>query len=602
MGRWSALHVHLHAGSESTERVLREHIVPTTTDLLARGEISSWFFVRYWEGGPHLRWRVADATPETLRRMRAGLVEAVAALPPPARELRPAQWYAQFGVHTSDQTHAGHQTGGGHGAGGGPELGWHPHGTVLERPYQPEIDRYGGPDAIGAAEELFAASSRVAAALLDAPPARRRSTTVDLLFGFLTASGLVGHEAVRFLRGYANGWALVPESHGQDLGLALAAAERDFHADPSVYPARQRLIADIVTRNRGAGTTVNYWADEVAAYVARLRALDGRGRLRGTVPGILSSQLHMLHNRLGLSIPAECHLAWLASLAHVTPATAHAAPAATDGSAPTTVAATASDFHADGVDAPDRAYHERSKFLRTQWPSQRPRTVESAPERPLPPDVVTLTLPEPTPGVLADTTLAAVLLDRRTRYDFGGGEPDEAELGRLLRYAAGDTAPARTGQRRLAYPTPGALATTRLLVLPRRVASVRAALYEYLPQRHALQRLAPDPGTDRLSRVAPQFAPTGTDVPPGPNGLDVETVPLWLFVVADLRRARARYGLRGYRFAAMETGHLAQNLLLAATALGLSAAPLGGFFDDELNHLLLLDGLDVSVFYALALG
>ncbi|MEU5947265.1 nitroreductase family protein [Micromonospora sp. NPDC047465] len=79
-------------------------------------------------------------------------------------------------------------------------------------------------------------------------------------------------------------------------------------------------------------------------------------------------------------------------------------------------------------------------------------------------------------------------------------------------------------------------------------------------------------------------------------------MPLWLFVVAELRRARARYGLRGYRFCAIETGHLAQNLLLAATALGRSAAPLGGFFDDELNHLLLLDGLDSSAFYALTLG
>ncbi|MCL7459400.1 thiopeptide-type bacteriocin biosynthesis protein [Micromonospora echinofusca] len=578
MGRWSALHVHLHAGSEGTETVLREHIVPTTTDLLARGEISSWFFVRYWEGGPHLRWRVADATPETVRRMRAGLVEAVAALPPPARELRPADWYAQFGVHTSDRTDVGH------GAGGGPELGWHPHGTVLEQPYRPEVDRYGGPDAIGAAEELFAASSRVAVALLDAPPARRRSTAVDLLFGFLTASGLTGHEAVRFLRGYANGWTLVPEAHGQDLGPALVAAERDFHADASVYPARQRLIADIVARGRGAGTSVNYWADEVAAYVERLRALDGQGRLRGTLPGILASQLHMLHNRLGLSIPAECHLAWLASLAYGAPA---AAP----------------DFHADGVDAPDRAYHEGAKFVRTRWPSQRPRTVGSAPDRPRPSDAVTLTLPEPTPGALADTTLAAVLLDRRSRYDFGGGgETDVADLGRLLRYAAGDTSPPGGDQRRLAYPTAGALATARLLVLPRRVASVPAALYEYLPQRHALQRVAPDPGTDRLSRVAPQFTPTGADVPADPSGLDVETVPLWLFVVADLRRARSRYGLRGYRFAAMEAGHLAQNLLLAATALGLSAAPIGGFFDDELNHLLLLDGLDASVFYALALG
>ncbi|MER5336081.1 thiopeptide-type bacteriocin biosynthesis protein [Micromonospora sp. NPDC002717] len=589
MGRWSALHVHLHGGSEQTETVLREHIVPTTSGLLARGEISSWFFVRYWEGGPHLRWRVADATPETVRRMRDGLVEAVAALAPPARELRPADWYARFGVRDVDSTGPAP---GGHGDGVGPDLGWQPHGTVREQPYRAEVDRYGGPEAIGAAEELFAASSRVAAALLAAPPARRRSTTVDLLFGFLAASGLAAHEAVRFLRGYANAWTLVPEADGQDLGLALVAAHRDFHADASAYPARRRLIADIVTQRKGAGTTVNYWADEVAAYVERLRTLDGQGRLHGTVPGILASQLHMLHNRLGLSIPAECHLAWLAS-------SAYAAPAGPP------------DFHADGIDAPDREYHERSKFVRPLWPSQRPRTVEPAPARPGPadpPGTGLLALPEPTPGVLGDTTLARALLDRRTRYDVGREQMDVADLGRLLRYAAGDTAPPGSEQRRLAYPSPGALVTTRLMVLPRRVTSVPAALYEYLPQRHALRRLTPDPGADRLARIAPQFAPAGSartgepDAAFASGGPDIEAVPLWLFVVAELRRARARYGLRGYRFCAIETGHLAQNLLLAATAMGRSAAPIGGFFDDELNHLLLLDGLDSSAFYALTLG
>ncbi|MCX4471772.1 thiopeptide-type bacteriocin biosynthesis protein [Micromonospora sp. NBC_01655] len=613
MSRWSALHAYLHGGAEHTETVLREYVVPTTGDLLDRGEISSWFFVRYWEGGPHLRWRVADASPTTVRRLRDGLAEAVAALPPPARELRPADWYAGFGTAgTAD-------TAGRTGTAGGPDLGWHPHGTVLDQPYHPEVDRYGGPEAIGAAEELFAASSRVAATLLDAAPARRRSTTVDLLFGFLAASGLTAPEAVRFLRGYANGWSLVPEAHGQDLGLALIAAERDFHANPAAYAGRRRLIDDIVTGRRGATTSVNFWADAVTGYAATLRALQGQGRLRGTVAGILASQLHMLHNRLGLSIPAECHLAWLASFAYAEPA-AHAEPAAPQG------------FHADTLDAADRRYHERSKFVRARWPEQHPRPVE--PVRPDPGASVgaaTLALPEPTPGGLGDASLAEVLLARRTRYDFGPGELDTAELGRLLRYAAGETAPDRGeaaadgedapvggAARLLAYPSPGGLVTTRLMVLPRRVTGVPAALYRYLPERHGLQRVAADPGTARLARIAPQFAapgtppgtgetgepggPAGTGGPGGTGRLDVEAVALWLFVVADLDRVRTRYGLRGYRFAAVETGHLAQNLLLAATATGLSAAPVGGFYDDELNHLLLLDGLASTAFYAIALG
>lgn len=579
MSRWSALHVHLHGGPEQAEAVLRSHIVPATGELLARGDASSWFFVRYWEGGPHLRWRVADASPATVRRLRDELTAVVAALPAP--DLHPDDWYARFGA-----------------AGEGIDrAGWQPHGTVREQPYLPEIDRYGGPAAIGPAEELFAASSRVAGTLIGAAPARRRSATVDMLFAFLAGAGLEAHQAAEFLRNYANGWTLVREARDADLGLSLITAERDFHADPAAFAGRQRLIADVVASRRGAGTSINFWADAVTGYVTELQALARTGRLHGPIPGILASQLHMLHNRLGLSIPAECQLAWLASFAYAR-------------------SAAVADFHADGLDAPDRAYHEQSKFVRALWPGQHPRKpagADPSTDGPVPsdgPDAGGLVwLPEPTPGPLGDASLAEVLLARRTRYDFGGTDLAPAQLSRLLRYSAGVSGAgvsgaggaggagaggADAGQR--PYPSAGGLAGTRLMVLPRRVTDVPPALYEYLPDQHALHRVAPDPGTGQLGRVAPQFDPAD------PDGLAVGSVALWLFVVVDLPRSRARYGARAYRFAAVETGHLAQNLLLSATALGLHAVPVGGFYDDYLDHLLLLDGLNSFAYYVLALG
>ena len=554
MSRWSALHVHLHGGPDQADALLRDHVVPATAASLDRGEISSWFFVRYWEGGPHLRWRVADASPATAHRLRAGLVEAVAALPPPAREPRPADWYARFGVAATD------------------DLGWHPHGTVLAEPYEPETDRYGGPEAIAAAEDLFAASSRVAATVLGAAPARRRSTAVDLLFAFVTASGFSGHAAAGFLRGYANGWAATPAADGAGLAEAVTTAERDFHARPAAFVERQRQVAGIVAGRTGAGTSVGFWADAVAGYVARLRELAGQGRLTAPVPAILASQIHMLHNRLGLSIPAECQLAWLASATYARPVPPP-------------------DLHADGPDARDRAYHEGSKFVRPLWPAQRPRAAAAPGPAGAAPAAEVLPLPAATAGPLGTTTLADALLARRTRGDLGSEAVDAAQLSRLLRYAAGTT-----GDARLAYPTAGGLASARLTVLPRRTDGVPPALYRYLPERHALHRVAPDPGPDRLARVAPQFDPAA------PAGIDAAAVALWLFVVVDLTRSRAKYGSRAYRFAAVETGHLAQNLLLATTALGLRATPVGGFFDDYLDHLLLLDGVSTLSSYVLAVG
>jgi nitroreductase len=52
----------------------------------------------------------------------------------------------------------------------------------------------------------------------------------------------------------------------------------------------------------------------------------------------------------------------------------------------------------------------------------------------------------------------------------------------------------------------------------------------------------------------------------------------------------------------MDAGHICQNLLLAAEALGLSACPVAAIFDEELNELFQLDGHEESVIYCAAAG
>ena len=53
-------------------------------------------------------------------------------------------------------------------------------------------------------------------------------------------------------------------------------------------------------------------------------------------------------------------------------------------------------------------------------------------------------------------------------------------------------------------------------------------------------------------------------------------------------RTSGRYGNRAARYVAMEVGHAAQNILLAAVALGLGGTPVGAFDDDEVSRLLQL--------------
>src|SRR6185503_6804650 len=67
-------------------------------------------------------------------------------------------------------------------------------------------------------------------------------------------------------------------------------------------------------------------------------------------------------------------------------------------------------------------------------------------------------------------------------------------------------------------------------------------------------------------------------------------------------RHERKYGEGGYRMLVAEAGHISQNLILAATALGLSARPFGGVFDDLLNRGLGLEGADEQFLLAVIVG
>ena len=54
-------------------------------------------------------------------------------------------------------------------------------------------------------------------------------------------------------------------------------------------------------------------------------------------------------------------------------------------------------------------------------------------------------------------------------------------------------------------------------------------------------------------------------------------------LLAVFGRTRFKYGQRGYRFALLEAGHVAQNVVLAAAALGVAALPLGGYYDAQVD-------------------
>lgn len=87
-----------------------------------------------------------------------------------------------------------------------------------------------------------------------------------------------------------------------------------------------------------------------------------------------------------------------------------------------------------------------------------------------------------------------------------------------------------------------------------------------------------------------------------PYLIDLKKTCVVIVLTSMFWRQNAKYGSRGYRYALMEAGHLGQNIQLSSVGLGLGSVCLCGFFDDELNKKIGIDGEDETVVYAVAVG
>jgi len=111
---------------------------------------------------------------------------------------------------------------------------------------------------------------------------------------------------------------------------------------------------------------------------------------------------------------------------------------------------------------------------------------------------------------------------------------------------------------------------------------------EYIPKEHALRALRSDNLVPDLRALVGKPANMGG-------------APAAMVLGMDLAPLAQRAGARAEKFAAMEAAHIAQNVLLQATALGLASIPVGGFDEAKVSALLKLPE-GIRPVYLLPLG
>jgi SagB-type dehydrogenase family enzyme len=138
-------------------------------------------------------------------------------------------------------------------------------------------------------------------------------------------------------------------------------------------------------------------------------------------------------------------------------------------------------------------------------------------------------------------------------------------------------------------PSAGALYPVETYLSIHHVEDVAQGIYHFNVLDFTLEEVAPGNFGDYLSRASLDQAM-------------VERAAVVFVWTAIVLRAMWKYRNRCMRYIFMDAGHVAQNLQLAATALGLGCCPIGAFYDEEINSVLKVDGEEETTIYLASVG
>ena len=139
-------------------------------------------------------------------------------------------------------------------------------------------------------------------------------------------------------------------------------------------------------------------------------------------------------------------------------------------------------------------------------------------------------------------------------------------------------------------PSAGARHPFETIILANRIDGLPVGLYQYLAVEHQLAAIDAD-------------ATTAEQLVGACYGQAMVKKAAATFIwVADRYRMTWRYGERGIRYLHLDAGHICQNLYLAAESIGAGACAIAAFYDEQVNEILGLDGVDRFAVYLALVG
>ncbi|MFD5569504.1 lantibiotic dehydratase C-terminal domain-containing protein [Streptomyces cadmiisoli] len=325
--QWISLHVFRH--DDLSELLLRQ-IGPLATALRAQGKVHGFFYLRYWEGGPHVRVRLLvepDRTDEVRNEATRALEEQLRAQPS-RLVVDPVAYGAMARQIAAFEEHHAYD----------PRL--RPVDTVHAIPYPPEHESFGYGPSLAAVERHFGASAMVALDVLGLPAHKQRTAALAMSLAAL----LCADRAMTAAPGPAGLQQPLPDTEGRShlldrvlsptvdrSGPGLTRFDRN-EAELTYRRARSELeatalgirkaLGDGVTSPPASATPLATWLGSITELSGTLHRLHQEGRFlprneqraRHPVAHALLRCLHLHMNRLGVAMAEEARLRHICAL------------------------------------------------------------------------------------------------------------------------------------------------------------------------------------------------------------------------------------------------------------------------------------------------
>ncbi|MDT8273779.1 MAG: SagB/ThcOx family dehydrogenase, partial [Desulfomonilia bacterium] len=192
------------------------------------------------------------------------------------------------------------------------------------------------------------------------------------------------------------------------------------------------------------------------------------------------------------------------------------------------------------------------------------------------------------PELCGDMTLHEALLRRKSLRRFVDTVITKESLSCLL-WACSGIQRKEMGFEFRTAPSAGALYPIETYLVAHRVESLGGGVYHYNVKHHLLEELRQGDFRSDIAKAALGQLMCA----------HAAAVFIW---TALFERSQWKYKQRAYRYVYLDAGHIAQNLGLAATSLGLGCCHVGALFDDEVNRIIGVDGIRESVLYMSVVG